>query len=508
MKTHRTITRKGIYSVNSVPSPLVNLKSVPLTLFSSEIGSEVLDSDFKTLFKTEKHIHSWSWKDSTGFDDIIYSFGVSNSGKVGYLNANGKVIVPDNYTHYYWPKDHFSTFRDDKCFIATDGKKFEFYPGFGKEPIKGYNYLHFEDHHLTAKVGGKWMLFDEGLKIVFTDSKYGLSFLSGHFDPADFNYEDMHEEGSQFFRYHLIDRLDPKFNFIYQIDFGKPIKGCDMWRGNCIDKLGEIGLVNILTKQSIPVKYHYLLPLSNKTNLPYTDANFQQNAPNYFWAIRTDKTNEKLYLTIYNDNLEKEKSFNLSEKSLAFLRFDRRNLGDSVTKIVVNEKDLYGMIRADGSIKIPFEYTRLTYYQLLQHNQIEHLYFGNDTHYGLFDAQGNMLLPVIYDTIYYPSHYDHNFLVAKKDEICTYYINETGEQIDGISKLFDEIYVQKPHEIGDFYYRKGRYFIKNGLLYVIENNELVLMDERRVDMKHEKKELFGQQITIDRSGKVLKNSIR
>jgi len=506
LKTQRTITRKGIYGVTSIPSPLKNVKFARLTLFYSEEGSEVLDPEFKTLFTTKEFIHTWSWKDSTDFDDIVYKFGVPNSNRTGYLDANGKVVVPDIYTHYYSPADHLSTFGDNKCFIATDGKKFDFYPGFGEEPIRGYQYLHFADHYLTAKIDNSWMLLDEELNVVFTDSKYGLSFLSGHFDPIDFNYENMYQEGSQFFAYHLFKRLDPQFNFIYQIDFGKPLKECHGW-SNCIDKPGKVGLTNIRSKKSIPVEYEYILPLRNKTNEPYRSLKFHQEAPNYFWAISTNRATSKLYLTIYNDNLEKEKSYTLNERSLDFLRFDRRNLGDSMTKILVNEKGLYGMIRADGSTKIPFQYKRLRYHHPHGHNQIEHLYFGNDTHYGLFDAQGNMLLPVIYDTIYYPNPFHYDFLVGKKDGKYTFYLNQTGEQMNQISHIFEAEYIQTPNEIGDFYYRKSNYFIKDGFLYVIDKNEFVLMDERRVYIKQEKKELFRQKLVIDRSGKVLKNEM-
>lgn len=509
LATQQSYNRIGVYGINSIQLSSETSEHDRLIILSSEKGSEVLNSQFNTLFSTEKYIYSGSANSSSRFsqDSMIYRFGDLYSGKTGYLNASGKVIVPDDYTDYFWAPDHFSNFGDNKCFIATDGKKYDFYSEIGAEPLTGFQYLHFSDHYLTAKRGTKWMLLDEQLKPVFTDSKYGLSFLSGQFDPIEFNYEDMFTEGSEFFTSHLISSLSPEYNFIYQIEFCEPIKDCDAWSRNCIKKQGKVGLSNVNSKQSIPVAYDYLLPF-RYINWFSKSHNFQQTAPNYFWAIKSSKAKGKLELTIYNDQLENEKSYTLNELSLDFLRRDIRNQGDTTTRILVNENGLYGMIRADGSIKVPFIYERLSYRRTNQHNHVEHLYFGNATHYGLFDAQGNMLLPVIYDTIYYPNNNHFNLILAKKGNTFTYYLNETSEQIAGISHIFEAEYIRKPNKQDHYYSGKASYFIKNGFLYVIDQSEAVLMDKERVYMKLQEIELFNRRILIDQSGKVLKNEMR
>lgn len=509
LDTKRTVTKNGIYDISSIVLSKDQNQYDRLILLNGPKGSEVLNSNFNTLFTTEKYIRTYrpSSFSSPSVDSTIYSFGDYNSDKTGYLDANGKVIVLDQYTDYYWPTDHFSTFKDNTCFIATDGVKFDFYSSMGSEPVTGFQYLHFSDHYLTAKRDNKWLLLDNQLKPIFSDSKYGLSFCSGQFDPITFNYEDMFTEGSHFFNDHLISFLSPEYNFIYQIKFGQPIKNCDSWAGNCIKKQGKVGLSNVHSKQSIPVEYDYLLPFSYN-NWFNKSHNFKQSAPNYFWALRRDGTKEKIELVIYNDQLKKEKSYNLNEESLDFLRVDSRNQGDTTTRVLVNEKGQYGMIRADGSIKVPFIYSRLAFTKPHQHNQVEHLYFGNDEHYGLFDSRGNMLLPVLYDTIYYPDRYEFNLIVGELDNSYTYYIVDTGEQINTISQVFEAEYLKKPDDNAINYSRKSSYFIKNGFLYVLDQNKPILIDKERIRIDAQEKEIFNKKIVIDKSGKVLKNDMR
>ena len=90
----------------------------------------------------------------------------------------------------------------------------------------------------------------------------------------------------------------------------------------------------------------------------------------------------------------------------------------------------------------------------------------------------------------------------------TCYLNKSSEKMDEISQVFEAKYVNKVNEIGNFSYRKSRYLIKNGFLYTAEQEEFVLMDKRRIYMNKKEKELFNKRITVDHSGKVLKNEMR
>ncbi len=508
--TQKTITRKGVYNVDSYLNYGGNESPYRYTEFTSENGSEVFTATFESLFTTTEYIRGVIRFSVFNPEKNVYRFGDPNSDKYGFINGKGEVIIPEVYESFESSSGPFSIFRNDTCYIAKRGDKYDFYPGIYEKPITGFKYLQFWEHRMIAKKGNKWILFDEELNEIFSDSKHGLSFHSGHFNPVEFNYENMIFEGSEFYSYNIISGLRPESDFVFQVDFGKPKKAASEWVTYSSDKQGSVGLTNIKTKQSIPVKYTYLIPLIYSADSLKQHLYYSSISPEYFWAIKAEPKNAKLALTIFDNQLQEMCSYNLCDRSLQFLRKDIRNSGDTMTKILENDKGFYGMLRADGSVKVPFEYSRLYYHRPHNNNYVEHLCFGTDEHYGLFDPDGNNLLPVQYDTIYYPNRYNWNFVVAEQGENFTLYLNSTNEQIDGVSEFFTAKIIKKIGSNEYYYNSNGNsyYFIKNGLLFAMDPDGVTLMDENRMYMTHDKMRVFNGQIIIDRSGKVLKNTLR
>ena len=501
-ETQKQITRPHINNVDWYKMFDENgVKRSYILLTSDFDGSELMDSSGQTIFTTPEYIHYPHSPHNTSVNNMIYLYGSPMQNKVGFLNSKGEVIAKNKYVDLIYPYDHWTSFGDGNAFIAYDGKHYDFYPESGAEPSTGYEYLHFWENQLTAKKNGKWMLLDQDLNVLYSDRKYGVSLNSGFFNPMEFNYEDMIHEGSVFYGSHLISGLPPESGFIYQIEFGKAKKDCGDYGKNCIKELGKVGIKDIHSNKSIPVKYNYILTLPT---LSLQEPQYQKHY--YYWAVSHNEKEKLMELTIYNDNLKATKTVKLSDRSIAYLQQDKRPHSDTVTKILVNDEGFYGLMRSDGSMKVPFTYSRLYLTTLYNQNHFKHLFMGNSEAYGLFDTEGNLLLPVAYDTIYYPNRFNFNFLVAEKSNIYTLYFGDTEKKIEGISKFFEASYIPRPDEF--FYSTHGQvhYCVKDGYLYSIENQELLLMDEKRVRFKNgdQKSYPFGR-FTFDRTGKVLES---
>ena len=370
-------------------------------------------------------------------------------GKWGYLDINGKIVIPIKY-------DYLGEFSEDIVSANLDGKvdKYGFFLGgkWGGLSLKNEIVIPFRYDDI--------FYFNEGFAKVKLKKKWGFIDKNGNeITPIMYDYVE------DFKNQHAI------------VGFGLDFE----WRDGSINSYGKLGLINHLGKEITELKYDTInnsdkrfaiVKLENewgfvdkkdikKSKIGYDDIlgyfngkSFVKKENYWFFLNLISETKSKIkysYVLPFRDSLAKVSVGSISTGNLKWglidengkevcqLKYDfindfngayaKVNIGGSVDyKDESIEGGSWGIINKKGKELIPPTFDNVYFVN----NDFMKIMHGNK--YGGFSIKGNILIPPIYEDIKIIQN--QNLIAAKLDGKWGF-INSSGKTV--IKFLFDEV---------------------------------------------------------------------
>lgn len=429
--------------------------------------------------------YSWiktCWKDDH-IDGSVSGYIVHDSlRRSGLLTPTGELVVPFQKGHievFSWQLDSLGVNAVSYAIIHQTDGEFAYHLN-NKISSKRYDRLVPFGARLLYFEGKEWGVLDSNLRELARYERYPSNEELYHVYSQNHCYSTQYES-TKYFRNGMQWSDDVMFTY-------KPQK-------NDIDKRYpeyKIGLVNYITKKTIPPKYDLI---SRRV------ANNQV----YYWAFSepeiSDERNELINnkrIDVYDEKMHKVGSQNYYE-----LRYVSHDSYDAVLterlSILENNEGLFGALSVNGKLVIPFVYKRFE----IVNERIHFCVFGDFEKKGLFDGSGKQILPVEYQEI---NMLVDSALYVTKDDVKSLYSFDLKLIIDSVSYFCVSEHLDRngkklaldatrtdanrPHII-----------IKNGLLYLYEDGQLVMGDSTRFDFSNEYL-LVGYQLSINKAGQV------
>lgn len=372
---------------------------------------------------------------------------IEKDGKWGYININGKMVVPAIYDEAY-------SFRDGLALVKK-GDKWDFIDKTGKVTINLKGYAHsFSNGLAKIEVNGKWGIIDnkgktiiptnfdsvadisEGFSRMTIDGKYGFVSDTGkEVVPAIYDSVSYFKNG---YAIVSIEEVNQYYNVSYKNGY--------------IDTSGKLvipmiyddafffseGLAHVAKE-----KKHGYIDNTGKEIIPfiYDDAgNFNQGLARVEkdgkWGL-IDKTGKVVapivYEYIYYD-------YSHNDQEVVFINGVAR----------VRKDDKWLCIDKTGKEIVP------TIYDYIEIMDEELILVMKDEKYGLIDRTGKAIVPLIYD--YISDYYKTGVISVSKDGKAGF-IDKTGKVV--IPMTYDGA--------SDFY---------NGMAVVYKNDKVGLIDKK------------------------------
>jgi len=354
---------------------------------------------------------------------------MGKAGKYGLLDENGIVKIDFDYEYpFFWYEKEglsykFVTSLKDSFFDFIDIQKFkvirtdytnasDFVEGFSIVEKNGKD--GFVDTLLQLRIPCIYYIakeFNNGLAPVCNiDYKWGVVDTDGD-TIIDFKY----------------DNIDVFQNGITKVELNKKL--------GCLNEKGEI---------VVPIEYDEILCSSTKFKLEHIKVCKNDSCSLLdLNGVKVSTTSyselyfiEEFYL--YTDVLinETENYFIGNRDDFAYaINRDGKEINNIGSKLLIffynglalikNENDKCGFVNKEGKLLIPFDYDYYWYYHFISGNSI----LKKDEKFGMIDEKGEIVIPFMYD---YLEHYSEGYALAKIND--AYYFIDSKKNAIKISR--------------------------------------------------------------------------
>lgn len=484
-----------------------------LTLFSQELACVKKNGKFGFIDRKGKVVISIQFEDETYFQKTGLA-QVKKNGLYGFINKKGKEIIPIIY-------QNADEGTSDSLVSLNKRGKWAFFDSFGKQKtefiydeialtsidINGESESTFWKNGLIlVRKNGKVAYLDKNLKeiipfgkydfgerfnqnriaIISKNHKYGIinefgkEIVKPEYDTLEHPEEDYHEseifEGKNKNYITLLDKRGNKiydkikeysFNFSRLENKGQRVYIIRNLKNQCgvVDGQGKIiipfiydeiqdfhGTVNAIVKLKgkfgiIDSSNKIMYPIENESIITWKDID-------YYIVNKNDTAG------IISKNLKTILNFDYQDLSPCF--YDNKN------RFIAKKNDKYGVIDRTGRIIISFEYSEMSNWVEYGPGSNYHFVTKNGKK-GLITKEGETVIPVIYDTLFY---HNEKIIILSKDGK---YGVVTIQNKQVIPFIYEEIYVEfgffgEKKESEFYVLQKGKYSIINNKNKIIKEN--------------------------------------